>query len=134
MRNEKGQFVKGHNLGTHRSDETKLKIGKTSKRLGLHPPIYFGKDSSNWKGGRIYDGQGYIKIYMPEHPFNNDSYVLEHRLVMEQFLGRYLLQGEIIHHINGITDDNRKENLLLFENKSKHSEFHNRLNRLALAI
>jgi hypothetical protein len=43
---------------------------------------------------------------------------------MEKELGRFLESGEVVHHINGIHDDNRPENLRLFENTSRHSAFH----------
>ena len=86
----------------------------------------FVKGGKSWKGGRNYDGQGYVRIWKPGHPFANHGYVLEHRLVMEKKLGRYLDPKEIVHHINHIKDDNRPENLMLFKSNKDHMKNHGR--------
>jgi hypothetical protein len=73
-----------------------------------------GSLNPQWKGGRTRV-KGYILSYAPEHPFASAlNYVLEHRLIMEQMLGRFLTKDEIVHHLNGQRDDNRPENLELF--------------------
>jgi len=66
-----------------------------------------------WKGGK-YKSNGYVYVYVPDHPdCDGRGYILEHRLVMEQKLGRRLLLSEQSHHLNGIKDDNRPDNLTL---------------------
>lgn len=78
----------------------------------------------NWKGGREISS-GYVHILKPDHPFsNNRGYIREHRLVIENHIGRYLQPFEVVHHINGIKDDNRLENLELIDSHSEHMKQH----------
>ena len=81
-----------------------------------------GPGHPDWKGGVHVNTQGYRMIYTPGHPHAKKPvpYVFEHRLVMEKKLGRYLLPGEVVHHKNGVNDDNRIENLELFSNNGDH--------------
>jgi len=83
-----------------------------------------GALNPNWKGGRVKHSKGYIYRFVPNHPYAHNGYVLEHRLVMEAHLGRYLTPKEVIHHINEIKDDNRLENLKYFEYTGLHSKYH----------
>lgn len=58
-----------------------------------------------------------------------NEWVLEHRNIMEQFLGRKLTINEIVHHINGDKHDNRIENLMVVS-PSKHNEHHTRITEI----
>ena len=125
MRNKKGQFViggipwnKGQKGVQKHSEEHKKKLSRMS----------IGKGNPNWKGGKRIHNLGYVLVYKPDHPFANyKGLVYEHRLVMEKKLGRFLKPEEVIHHINGITDDNREVNLFLLKNNSEHLKLENKL-------
>lgn len=69
---------------------------------------------------RYYDKHGgYVYLRIPNYPSaQKNGTILEHRYVMEKFLGRQLTRDEIIHHLNGIRNDNRIENLAIV---GKHS-------------
>lgn len=69
-------------------------------------------------GDTIRNYGGYDNTYVgPDHPMNNRGYALAHRLVMSEIIGRPLLSDENVHHINGVKDDNRPENLELWVTK-----------------
>jgi hypothetical protein len=98
-----------------------LKAGYRSPKKVRH----YGKDHYNWKGGTYIHSHGYIMEYAPDHPEAeaNKGYVMQHRLVMERSLGRYLLPTELVHHVNEDKQDNRLENLEI-KSQSEHMQHH----------
>ncbi len=109
----------GDEVGT-----TRCTVKRFLRRRGVtkeFPTTKEGERHYAWKG-RLIDKDGYVLIHVKGHPNGrkHTPYVLEHRLVMEEFLGRHLLPDEVVHHINGVKDDNRIENLQLFENNAAH--------------
>jgi hypothetical protein len=78
--------------------------------------------SLNYKKNHSKDG--YIYARVQSHPrATSTGYVLEHRIIMENHLGRYLSGDELVHHDNEIKNDNRIENLIL-TTRSEHSKHH----------
>jgi endogenous inhibitor of DNA gyrase (YacG/DUF329 family) len=60
-------------------------------------------------------GDGYVVVRIPDHPSAQaNGWIMEHRMLMEEQLGRQLLPHESVHHKNTVRDDNRLENLELW--------------------
>ena len=72
-----------------------------------------------------YKQHGYVKRKAPNHPYcDKRGYVMEHRLVVEGLSGVFLPKHAVIHHKNGVRDDNSPENLEYIEGQEKHAESH----------
>lgn len=103
---------------TARGTTARFKFGHNNKGR-------FRERNTNWHGGWYIDKDGYRMIRRPNHPrARQNDYVAEHILVMEAILGRYLEQGEIVHHINHDRQDNRPANLQLISSHSEHMRLH----------
>ncbi len=103
--------------GRHISEEQKAKMSAKLKGRRKRSDYEFG-------GHEKTRDDGYIKVYVPDHPNSTaDGYVMKHILVIERAIGRHLVPGECVHHINRIRDDNRLENLQLMT-ISEHMSMH----------
>jgi hypothetical protein len=80
---------------------------------------FSGKNSPTWKGGK-WISHGYVWTK------RNGKQVPEHRLILEQAVGRPLRKDEETHHINGNKTDNRPENLTIMS-KAEHARLHHAL-------
>jgi hypothetical protein len=84
-----------------------------------------GARNNRWKGGRSVNQEGYVLVWFPSHPdADPNGYILEHRLVMAQSLGRPLSSEEVVHHIDGDRSNNLIGNLKLYPSGSEHTAYH----------
>ena len=101
-------YKKAVALGLRKSAECLFKTWSDVRR---------GELGSNWKGGVNRTSKGYNVV------LTDDGYVMQHRIVMEEHLGRKMREDEVAHHINGIKTDNRIENLQLMTH-GEHTTLH----------
>lgn len=108
------RYINGDRLD-NRLENLKLHKGKNSRK----------RSTKRYNKDKGYSTErGYVVIWNPDHPMaRKNGYVLEHRLVMSEHLGRTLEEYEHVHHIDGNRMNNKIENLELIHRKdhpSKH--------------
>ena len=123
--------------GTKSSSEIAKRLGlspryvrKVMRKLELprfHRGAQPGKNNHQFVAGRRIDLDGYVLVTAPaNHPNARNrsnrkgKIMFEHRLVMEEKLGRHLLPTETVDHIDGLTLHNSPDNLRLFQNNGEH--------------
>lgn len=125
-----------HQVRPGRKEEVRAKMrGRTSPTKGKHiskerieilRQCHLGKfkRKTEYGGHKKVRCDGYIAVYCPgAHGATKEGYKMEHILVAEKMLGRYLADNEVVHHINHNRQDNRPENLAVMT-ASEHMSLH----------
>jgi len=90
-----------------------------------------GPNNPAWKGGVTYRRRKglyqNVKYVRCPSEFNSmarkDGYIMEHRLIVAQSLGRSLLRTETVHHLDHDPTNNAEANLALFVCNRDHKLF-----------
>lgn len=97
------------------------------KGFGLTTPLR-GAENPAWKGGVTYRHRrgNYVQVKYVRAPewakpmARKDGYLMEHRLVMAQMVGRLLARTEVVHHRDHAPLNNVRDNLELWPTNRDH--------------
>ncbi len=112
-----------------RAKQLGLSIEDLPDGRGGHRNHIRGKKSHRWNDGRMIDRQGYVKSRVGKgHPLADaNGYAYEHLMVWVSAGRDRPASGNLLHHINGDTQDNRIENLEA-ATRAQHNNHHNKNN------
>lgn len=104
-------------------------IPRYSLKKGDHRKFLVGHTSRGPQFGRIVGKNGYVFVQAPGHPRcrKYKNYVLEHILVAERALGRFLVGQEEVHHVDEIKSHNENSNLVICQDRAYHMLLHQRM-------
>ena len=116
----RGQFTKYAHCTI--DDCTKEHRAKGMCQMHYRRDYLYGDPRVILNTGIKLDKVGYVQIRTMSGNANKGRYTYEHRLVMQEVLGRSLIKGETVHHKNGVRNDNRPENLELWSEAQPYGQ------------
>ena len=107
------------------------RAGWTDESMASYRQKMSGENNPAWKGGvtlwRKHGNYPPIKYVRCPPAFlgmaRKDGYIMEHRLIVAQHLGRLLKRSEVVHHIDHDATNNDPKNLMLFSSNSQHKRY-----------
>lgn len=76
----------------------------------------------------------YVYAVVPDHPKSTkDGYVLLHRVIVENYIGRLLKSNEVVHHKDGNKHNNSIDNLEVMDSKA-HNKMHSSTGRAYVVL
>ena len=75
--------------------------------------------------------RGYVRILKLNHYYCKNGWVLEHRVVVEDYIKRALDRKEVVHHLDENKTNNKIENLMIFKNQKEHMKWHIKLKKFS---
>lgn len=114
----------------------KLRSGRPAWNKGMKFPELSGENSPSWKGGSYISSDGYRMIYVGNHNTASkwSNYKKEHVVVMEEFIGRTLLDNELVHHKDLDKLNNDINNLELLSSHKEHRAAHYSLEQISIEL
>lgn len=108
--------------------------GKPAHNKGKKlPPSKKGENHPSWKGGRYVSSDGYLMVRKKTGGRGWQGYQKEHTILIENKIGRKLLENEVIHHIDGNKQNNNLTNLWLTTGDA-HKNAHNSLQKVGFEL
>ena len=80
--------------------------------------------ATNPSTAKSISNMGYVRLV---DYFGRSNHAYEHRIIVETVIGSTLRIGECVHHVNGITSDNRSLELCVLQSQAEHIELHRKL-------
>lgn len=108
-------YKKAYKMGLRKSKDIEF-LNRSLSKKGNKNPL--------WNGGKKRTIGGYVFVYSPDHRrADKGGYVQEHIVAFERATGISVPYGCCIHHLNGVKDDNRIENLCMMT-QGAHTAMH----------
>ena len=117
-------------------ETTEKNRGRPAPHVAKRNRSQRGEKHPSWRGGRYVDAHGYVMVNVKSGRNKTSgwyNYRKEHVVLIEEQVGRKLIRGDVVHHIDGRKANNDLSNLWL-TNHSGHRNAHASLQEIGYRL